>query len=261
MKIASSSASFAREIDRGDLTQLEWLDLCANELELDGIVFDIAQFPRLDAEYLAHAKKVTTDLGLSVAGLSIAGAFDVDAADAAGAASSATERALEVALALGAPLLIVGAPHAAEDANAWGAFTDAVKTLAGEAKRANVTLALRNAADTLCATTADLRRTAKDVDSAWLRFALDAGSLGTADDSDGVLPKTAIATFAVADPETFATAGDRDARDLIERLRRFRGFVSIDATGERTPTAFHDALERFAVLRAAALFPSASASP
>jgi hypothetical protein len=40
MKIACSSASFAHEIRRGELTLLEWLDIVANELELDGVVFD-----------------------------------------------------------------------------------------------------------------------------------------------------------------------------------------------------------------------------
>ncbi|MBD5634860.1 MAG: hypothetical protein IAI49_10310, partial [Candidatus Eremiobacteraeota bacterium] len=69
MKIACSSASFAQEIRRGDLTQLDWLDLCANELELDGVVFDADHFPRTDADYLAQMKKAAADLGLTVAAL------------------------------------------------------------------------------------------------------------------------------------------------------------------------------------------------
>ena len=68
MKIAVSSAAFAAAFTAGTTTQLEWLDACANELEVDGVVFALADFPRTDAEYLAQLKKSATDLGLTVAG-------------------------------------------------------------------------------------------------------------------------------------------------------------------------------------------------
>ena len=57
MKIAASSASFATDLAEGALTHLEWLDLCAAELELDGVLLDLAHFPRLDDDYLAQARK------------------------------------------------------------------------------------------------------------------------------------------------------------------------------------------------------------
>jgi len=54
---------------RGELTQLEWLDLCASELDLDGVLFDTRHFARTDADYLAQLKKTAVDLGLTVTGL------------------------------------------------------------------------------------------------------------------------------------------------------------------------------------------------
>ena len=104
MKFASSSGSFAGAIASGDLTQLEWLDLCAAELELDGVLFDARHFPRTDADYFAQLKKTAVDLGLTVAGLAFEGLLDDAAAW------------LEAAVALGAPLLVVQAPAASADA-------------------------------------------------------------------------------------------------------------------------------------------------
>jgi hypothetical protein len=248
MKIACSSAAFAHQIADGELTQLEWLDVCANELEIDGVVFDAAHFPRTDGEYLAQLKKSAADLGLGVAALAAADALD----------AGARETRLAQALALGAPLLVVTAPAAAEDAAAWGAFTDALQALARAAKTANVTLALRNVAGTLCASPVDLKRAAKDVDSSWLRFALDAASFGDADAADGVLAKSALAVTTIADLATFATSGDAAADEVIARLARFRGFVCLDApAGRAAAGAYHAALERFAAKRANALVTSA----
>ncbi len=243
MKIASTSASFARPIAAGELTQLEWLDLCANELEVDGVVFDAAEFPRFDADYVAQLKKSAADLGLTVTAL---------AADDAFAAQGETW--LDVAVSLGSPLLVARAPLYGEDMEAWGSFTESVKTRAGQAKRANVTLAIRNAPGTLCASVSDVQRLLKDVDSAWLRCALDPSALASSDLAEPLLGKAVIALQAIEDLERFAAPDDPSASALIERLERFRAFVVLERSDERAPRdAFHAALERFAALRCAAL--------
>lgn len=242
MKIACSSASFARSLADGSLTQIEWLDICANELEVDGVVLDERHFPRTDDDYLAQLKKLCADLGLTIAAVETSGALSKDC-----------ERQLAAAVTLGAPLLVCGAPSTNTDPLAWGAFTDGAKAAARAAKRANVTLAVRGAQGTLCESSADLRRLAKDVDSAWLRFACnDASSAG--DEPSPLLAKAVIAMHAIADVETFATASDREATSLNATLARFRGFVAIDCTTGSAPRlAYHAALARFARYRAASL--------
>jgi hypothetical protein len=257
MKIACSSASFARALEEGTLTQLEWLDISANELEVDGVVFDAAHFPRRDVEYLAQLVKACVDLGLSVAGLSVDALFESDAAPW-----------LETALALRAPLVVARAPKTGDDASAWGGFADAAKAASRLAKKANVTLALRNAAGTLCESAADLKRLAKDVDSAWLRFAPDLVALGSADDAAALLPKSVIALHAMSDPATFARDDDAEAGRAIRALQRFRGFLVLDraashVTGAATQhgddpnrAPYHDALLRFYGVRARALAPA-----
>lgn len=245
MKIACSSASFAGEFAARELTELEWLDLCANELELDGIVFSTAHFARTDAEYFAQLKKSAADLGLSVA--AVAGGTVLGDADAG---DPVLDGVLEAAVALGSPLVLVRAPEAGDDARAWGAFTERLQQLAQTGKRVNVTLALQNVPGTLCATPADLRRAAKDVDSSWLRFALDPVAAGAADGAAAILPKTVLATHTVERVTTFAEGGDPVASDLIARLTRFRGFIVLDRGDETAPRAsFHCAVERFALER------------
>jgi len=239
MKIASSSASFSRAFEDG-LTQLEWLDLCASELELDGIVFDSRHFPRRDADYLSQLKKTATDLGLTVAGLAAPDAFE-----------DGVSR-LDDALALGAPLVIVEALGIREDPAAWARCAAALGSFASAAKSRNVTLALRNAPSSLCASVLDSKRMLKDVDSSWLRVALDAAALGALERSDDLIAKTVIATHAVSDTTTFATLNDVEARRLLDALRGFRGFVCIDRCDESgARAALHDAIARFQTLAAA----------
>jgi hypothetical protein len=243
MKIAASSASFARALAEGRLTQLEWLDLCANELEVDGAVFDVAHFPRTDPQYLAQVKKLAVDLGLSVAAIAAGDLFS-DAGDAH----------LELALALGAPIAVAGAPAASEDPTAWGTFAEAVRARAASGKRLGVTLAVRNAPETLCASESDLRRLAKDVDSAWLRFALDPAARGGSDDPSTLLPKTVLAFHAIEELASFATPSDTSAPAFIAALARFRAFVVLETADPWAPPgAYHQALERFAALRAKTL--------
>jgi sugar phosphate isomerase/epimerase len=243
MKIACSSAGFSRAIAEGSLTQLEWLDLCANELEVDGVVFDRAQFPRTDDEYLAQLKKLAVDLGLTVAALSSSAAF---------AGGDGTDFAL--AMRLGAPLVVRRAPATSEDPAAWGQFTDEARTLASAAKATNVTLAVRNAKGTLCESSADVRRLAKDVDSAWLRFALEPAAFGTPDESDVLLAKSVIAFHALERQETFAAENDDAAPALVRALARYRAFIVLERDeSDPSRTAYHEALERFTALRSSAL--------
>jgi len=243
MKIACSSAGFSRAIAEGSLTQLEWLDVCANELEVDGLVFDRAQFPRTDDEYLAQLKKLAVDLGLTIAAVSSDTPFaGEDAAD------------FDIALRLGAPLVVRRAPPTSDDPSAWGAFTDAARTIASAAKTANVTLAVRNAKGTLCASAADVKRLAKDVDSAWLRCALEPAAFGTPDEGDVLLAKTVIAFHPIERQEAFATPADDAAPALVRALARYRGFVVLERDeNDPSRTSYHEALERFTALRGAAL--------
>ncbi len=236
MKIACSSSTFAGAIARGERTQLEWLDACANELEVDGVVFAREHFPRTDAEYLAQLKKTAADLGLTIAAVADDGVWH-DAAS------------FDIASSLGAPLIVARPARATDDARAWPDFVEAATEATRRAKSANITIALRNAPATLCESTADLRRLAKDVDAAWLRYALDPTSLPPTDDPIPLLAKTVIAIHPITAPDTFATPTDLEAPGLIARLARLRCFITLETQLRTSVATYNEALLRFQCLR------------
>lgn len=227
MKLACASGALHREIESGELTQLEFLDLCARELACDGVVLDVRHFPRTDDDYLAQVKKMSTDWGLSIAGLSDTAFF---AADAQGMAEI-----LERAAVLGAPL--VAAPLRRETDCSWSEQLARLGIATSLAKRVNVTLALRNAPQTFAAGTHDCKRVVKEADSAWLRYGPDPQEL------DAASEPAALASNTVLLWSGLRMQSARFIDDTIAAFPRFRGFVAIDdAIGEATPGAIAEGL-------------------
>ncbi|MBV8345182.1 MAG: hypothetical protein JO190_09360 [Candidatus Eremiobacteraeota bacterium] len=218
MKLACASGSFHRDIERGDLTQLEFLDLCARELACDGVVLDVRHFPRTDDDYLAQVKKMATDRGLSLAALADPSFF-----------ASAPERMGEVlrfADALGAPL--VAAPLEREVSCSWSDQLSRLGVATSLAKALNVTLAVRNAPDTFAAGTHDLKRVAKESDSAWLRFGPEPETLEGGSDPAALLQNTVLLW------SDLRTQGFESIAATIAAFAGFRGHVALD---ERSGTA------------------------
>jgi hypothetical protein len=206
MKVACASASLHRDIERGELTQLEFLDLCARELACDGVVLDVRHFPRFDDDYLAQIKKMATDRGLSIAALADSTLF-----------ASAPQRLAEVldyAVALGAPL--VAAPLAREIECSWNDQLARLGVATSLAKARNVTLALRNAPQTFAATTHDCKRVAKEADSAWLRFGPQPQQLDAASDPRTLAPNTVL---------LWSDVSLETARSIGETVANFAGFL------------------------------------
>ncbi|HET7813220.1 MAG TPA: TIM barrel protein [Candidatus Baltobacteraceae bacterium] len=207
MKLACSSAAFDERFRSGDLTQLEWVDLCAHELAADGAVFDVRHFPRTDTDYLAQIKKMAADTGLTVAALSDAAFFS--------ASDDRMKNTFEMALAVGAPLLCSTLP--AETQTSWSEVKERLDEGCSLAKRANVTLAVRNVPQTFAASSHDLKRVAKEADSAWLRFGPDLDRFEASDDRDAILARSVIAFFPAGEPSASARL-----------LTGFRGFAVLD---------------------------------
>lgn len=208
MKLACSSTAFDGLLRSGDLTQLEWIDLCAHDLAADGIVFDVRHFPRTDTDYLAQVKKMAADLGLSVAALRHDGFFEAD--------DARMEQALEIAIALGAPLL--SAPLPPEISATWPQVLDRLGAATSFAKRVNVTLALRNATGTFAATAQDMKRATKEADSAWLRYGPDFGALDAGSDPAALMQKTVLIWRDMAAQQPLSA----------ELLAGYRGFIVLD---------------------------------
>ncbi|MGA9417512.1 MAG: TIM barrel protein [Candidatus Cybelea sp.] len=237
MKLACASGSLHREIERGELTQLEFIDVCARDLACDGVVLDLRHFPRTDDDYLAQVKKMAVDRGLSIAALSD-GRFFASARDW-------MARVLGYAVTLGAPL--VAAPLAREINESWNDQLAQLSEATSLAKALNVTLAVRNAPETFAASAHDFKRVSKEADSAWLRFGPEPQRLDAASDPRALGVNTVL-LWSDAGLQT-----DRSVAATIAAFAGFRGHLVIDDAAESaSPAALAAALDRWRAALAAA---------
>ncbi len=230
MKLACASGSLHRDIESGELTQLEFLDLCARDLACDGVVLDMRHFPRSDDDYLAQIKKMAADRGLSIAALADPTFF-----------SAMQERMADVldrAVTLGAPL--VAGPLAREVDGSWTDQLIRLGVATSLAKARNVTLAVRNAPATFAASTHDCKRVAKEADSAWLRFGPELRRLDAASDPRALEPNTVL-LWSDADLES-----ERSIAETIAAFACFRGHLAIDdSSGAATVAELAAAIHRW----------------
>ena len=222
MRLAVCTTAFDRALAAGDLTQLELIELCARKFGVDGIVLDIAHFPRRDDEYVAQLKKLAADLALTIA------AVRDDAL------TSRNSDALDIAGGLGAPYVLTRMPESGTDpVTAYNAALASLAHAAAEAKRVNVTMALRNVPGSLAADAFELGRVRKEADTAWLRFAVDVDALEESPDEK--LRKQIVVAYA-----SQASSKTR----LLAALPNFPGFVCLDDENPVRIDAWRAALAR-----------------
>jgi len=147
--------------------------------------------------------------------------------------SAHMEQALEMALALGSPLL--AAPLPPTTAAAWDSVLESLGEAASQAKRHNVTIALRNQPHSFAAGAHDMKRVVKETDSAWLRYGPQFATLEEGSDPRELLSKTVLVWHDVR-------AADETLRDL---LKDYRGFVTLDAAqGDARVQTVKEAVDR-----------------
>jgi hypothetical protein len=223
MKLACASGALHREIESGELTQLEFLDLCARELGCDGVVLDVRHFPRPDDDYLAQIKKMATDWGLSIAALSDSSFFCSEPGH--------VTKVLNDAASLGAP--VIAAPLALQTECSWSEQLERLSFATSAAKRVNVTLALRNARNTFASGTQDCKRVVKETDSAWLRYGPEPQELDAGSDAQALASNTVLLWSGLSKQTEQTVAAASHA------FAAFRGYVAID---EGSGTATMDQL-------------------
>ena len=199
MKLAASSLTLDRLLTTLALTQLEWIEQSAARLGLDGIVYELAHLPRTDADYLAQCKKVTVDLGLTPVAVHDATFLALERTDAQ------RVETLRIAVALGTPMILcaVGDPGDVPPAD-FNATVKLAKAASSQAKAANVTLACHPRAGSIAKDLAELRHLVKDVDSAWLRYAVPAAEI--ASDSLGGRDRIVLALASRDDAEAVSAS-------------------------------------------------------
>jgi len=246
VKVCCSSHSYAQTLAAGDLTQLEWVDLCAGELMLDGVEFVRSHFPRLDTEYVAQLKKLCADRCLTVASLHHDSAFDASDVDQHVAKLT---NSLEIAAGLGAPLVrLSAAPQTGSPVLAWRELIRGLSAACIQAKQYNITFALEPGELSAISTPADVKRAMKECDSAWLRLAATTTMLaGPSRDGWGeALPTSVIVVAPMARLDTYGADETIDYLGALTVLwqNSYRGFLSLEYRGSED--------ERDAVPRAVA---------
>ncbi len=217
----------------GALTQLEWVDLCAHELMLDGVEFAAAHFPRSDDDYLAQLKKLCVDRCLTVAAYYHDEPFDSSEADNS---ARALVQSISSAAALGAPLVRFGTATASGSAGlGWREMIRGLKSACIDAKVRNVVLALEPRPGTLIVTPVDAKRVLKECDSAWLRCALSAECLAgsQAGEWNVALEDTIFISASVVRLDTFGADEVIDYIAVLTHLwqKCYRGFLSLEYRG------------------------------
>ena len=199
MKLAASSLTLDRLLTTLAITQLEWIEQSAARLGLDGIVYEVAHLPRTDDDYLAQCKKVAVDLGLTPVAVHDATFLALERTDAQ------RVETLRIAVALGTPMILcaLGDPGDVPPAD-FNATVELAKAVAAQAKAANVTLACHPRAGSIAKDLAELRHLVKDVDSAWLRYAVPAAEI--ASDSLGGRDRIVLALASKDDAEAVAAS-------------------------------------------------------
>ena len=181
------------------MTQLEWIEQSAARLGLDGIVYELAHLPRTDADYLAQCKKITVDLGLTPVAVHDPTFLALQRSDAD------RGETLRIAVALGVSLVLCAVSDPGEVPPAdFNATVKLAKGAASQAKAVNVTLACMPRTGSIAGDLAGLRHLVKDVDSAWLRYAVPAAEI--ASDTLGGRDRIVLALAREADAERVAAS-------------------------------------------------------
>ena len=218
MKPAVASNALDDAIVSGALTQLEFVEWCAREVVCD-VVLDTRHFPRSDEDYLAQIKKLATDLGTTLVALRDDALCDRD--------ENGVESIFRMALALGTPLIATTLPPELD--TAWIDQLVRIGNAARTGKRYNVTVALRNTAQTRAESVQSCKQVVKETDSAWLRFGPRLNAFSASDDPVALAEKTVLLWSDLAN----------DPNVEIAHIRRvmptYHGYLALD--GQLDPAA------------------------
>ena len=193
MKLAGTTESFnkwlgvsddARPRDLLDPRDLFGLiDLFANDLQVQGIEIDSRQIVDRSKQGLNRIKHACVIRGMTIASLCAYNNFGYRDRQRLDEELESVKRTLDLAAAIGCPLVRVFAGHAEDSSQKqWSSMIDSLGRACGFAESAGVVLGMENHNDEGFAQTAeDVERIFADVGSDWLRLNLD-----TANYTDGM---------------------------------------------------------------------------
>jgi len=260
VKLGCSSWSYHAAFRAGRIDLREWLRICAEDLDVDGVELLDLHFATTDPVYLRDIKKQCADLGLTLSGIAVSNDFGPD--DRRLRETEKVKQWCDVAAYLGAPVVrvfagwlparraepvqgrivgvlrrVFGQPQP-NGRRIWSDVTWALRQCADYAAERGVVLALQNnRTDGLVGTPSQIEQCVHDVGSPWLRICLDPGDLADRGGIDASLPRVVQVHARMRD------VSDDGSDELIHwpellrvlRLGRYRGFVHLDYEGFEEP--------------------------
>jgi len=256
VKLGCSSWSYHGAFRAGRIDLREWVRICAEELDLDGVELVDIHFPTTDAVYLRDLKKLCTDLQLTVAGVAVTN--DFGPSDKRALETQRVKHWCDVAAYLGAPVVRVFAgwvpPQRMEQdpgrivgfmrkvfgqpspntRRLWSDITWALRQCADYAAERGVVLAIQNnRADGVVGSAQQLEQCVHDVGSPWLRICLDPADLADRAGVEAAMDRVVQTHARLRDVRDDGSDASIHWPELLRMLKlgRYRGFVLLDYEG------------------------------
>ncbi|MDP9238351.1 MAG: sugar phosphate isomerase/epimerase [Chloroflexota bacterium] len=259
MKLGCSSSSYGSSFAEGRLDLDEWLRVCAEDLELDGVELLDAHFAATDPMYLRAIKKLCADLQLTISAIAVTSDFGAD--DHRAREREKVKQWCDIAAIIGAPVVRVFAgwiPVKRSEVPAgrlirafrrvfgepppnarriWSDVTAALRDCADYAAERGVVLGLQNQRGSLASTPAQVAQLVHGVGSPWMRICVDPAGFGSTAGVDALLTQAVQAHAHLRDVQEDGSDAPVVWPELLRLLRlgHFRGFLHIDYDGSEAP--------------------------
>jgi sugar phosphate isomerase/epimerase len=242
MKLGCSSWSYHKLIVEKQVDQIEWLRICAEELELDGVELLDLHFPNLEAPYLRELKMRCVELQLTISCVSVSNDLGVAEDEKRQEQIARVRQWVNISAYFGAPVLRVFGgwlPRGEDDkSKRWSAMIAGLAECAEYAEERGVVLAIENHNGRGLVGTADeVERCLREVGSPWLRLNLDTGDYGDLASIERTLPHAVHVHAKLYDLDTDGADPRFDWQQIVRILRdgRYRGFLSVEYEGAEDP--------------------------
>jgi sugar phosphate isomerase/epimerase len=263
VKLGCSSWSYHAAFRAGRIDLRQWLRICAEDLDLDGVELVDLHFPTTDPIYLRDIKKLCVDLQLTISGIAISNDFGTE--DRRPAEAAKVKQWCDIAAYLGAPVVrvfagwvpppsrtepdagrivgmfrrVFGGPKA-DPRRLWSDVTWTLRDCADYAEERGVVLGLQNnRREGIVGTASQVAQCVRDVGSPWLRVCLDPADIPDRASVDQLLDRVVQVHARLRDIADDGSDASTHWPELLHMLRlgRYRGFLLLDYDVEDPETA------------------------
>lgn len=237
MKLGSNIWSFHKAVNAGKLNQIEWLKICREELDHDGV--EILDFgtPEVTESYLKKLKKLTTDLYLDIYAVSCGSNFGKSTQKERKEQVEYVKKWIDIGYFLGAPVVRYFAGHPADDfKKMWREMVKCTSSCVKYAQGKGIVLAVENHNHNgFIQTSKDVLRLSKEVKSLYLRLCLDTGNFNDLYTSiEKTINLAAFVHAKIYDLDKNGVEKRLDYERIFKILKTadYKGYLSIEFEGE-----------------------------